>query len=80
MYCGLSVRLLRELDELQSRIQLEGAVYGLLGTALLTMTLGLLVKGEVIPPFDLAQAWPWLWMSAFLLWAGGSAVARKRYQ
>jgi hypothetical protein len=80
VYCALSLRLIRELDELQARIQLEGAVYGLLGTALLTMSAGLLVKGNVLPAFDLSQAWPWLWMSAFLLWAAGAAVARRRYE
>jgi hypothetical protein len=79
-YCRLALRIIRQLDELQARVQLEGAVYGLLGTALLTMTAGLLMKGGVLPPLSLAQAWPWLWISAFLLWAAGAGFAGGRYR
>ena len=79
-YCWLALRVLRQLDELEVRIQLEGAVYGLLGTALLTMTAGLLMRGGVVPALSLEQAWPWLWISAFLLWAAGSRVAGRRYR
>jgi hypothetical protein len=79
-YCWLALRVLRQLDELEVRIQLEGAVYGLLGTALLTMTAGLLMKGGVVPALTLGQAWPWLWISAFLLWAAGSRIAGRRYR
>jgi hypothetical protein len=79
-YCILAVRVIRQLDELEARIHLEGAVYGLLGTALLTMTLGLLMKGGVLPPVSLAQGWPWLWISTFLFWAAGCAFAGRRYR
>lgn len=79
-YCVLAVRLIRQMDELEARIQLEGAVFGLLGTAILTMTAGLLMKGEVIPTVTLEQGWPWLWMAAFLLWAAGSRLAGRRYR
>jgi len=79
-YCVLALRVIRQLDELETRIQLEGAAYGLLGTALLTMTAGLLMKGGVLPAVTLAQGWPWLWMSTFLLWAAGSGLAGRRYR
>ena len=79
-YCVLALRVIRELDKLEARIQLEGGLYGLLGTALLTMAVGLLMKGGVVPPVTLAQGWPWLWISTFLLWATGSALAGRRYR
>ena len=79
-YCVLALRLIRLMDELEARIQLEGAVYGLLGTALLTMTAGLLMKGGVVPAVTLAQGWPWLWIATFLLWAAGSRLAGQRYR
>lgn len=79
-YCRLAVRVIRQLDELEAKIQLEGAVYGLLGTALLIMTAGLLMKGGVVPPLSLAQAWPWLWIAAFSFWGAGSCLAGRRYR
>lgn len=80
VYCVLAVRIIRTFDELQARIHLEGALFGLLGTALLTMASGLLVRGGVIPPFTLASAWPWLWIAAFLLWGIGTVTAAARYR
>lgn len=79
-YCVLAVRIIRQFDELESRIQLEGALYGLLSTAILTMSGGLLMRGGVIPHASLAQAWPWIWMTAFLMWALGSLIAGRRYR
>lgn len=79
-YCVLAVRIIRQFDELESRIQLEGALYGLLSTAIVTMSGGLLMKGGVIPHASLAQAWPWLWITAFLTWGLGSIVAGSRYR
>ncbi len=79
-YCVLSLRALREMDELEARIQLEGAVYGLLGSALLIMAGGLLTTGGILPGYTLAQAWPWLWISAFTCWALGCGLAGRRYR
>lgn len=79
-HCVLAVRLIRLMDELQARIQLEGAVYGLLGTAVFTMAAGLLMKGQVIPSVTLAQGWPWLWIATFLFWCAGSRLAGQRYR
>lgn len=79
-YCVLAVRIIRGFDELESRIHLEGALSGLLGTAILTMSGGLLMKGDVIPSSTLAEAWPWLWITAFLMWGLGSFLAGRRYR
>lgn len=80
LFCVLAVRVIRGFDELETRIHLEGALYGLLGTALLTMAAGLLSKEGLLPAVTLATAWPWLWTSAFLLWGAGTIVAGARYR
>ena len=80
IYSVLAIRVIRGLDELQARIYLEGALYGLFGSALLTMTAGLLMRSGVIPPVTLAGAWPWLWTAAFLLWGAGTFAAASRYR
>ncbi len=79
-YCTLAVQIIRQFDELESRIHLEGALYGLLSTAIVTMAGGLLMRGGVIPHASLAEAWPWIWISAFLMWGLGSLVAGLRYR
>jgi hypothetical protein len=79
-YCILMLRIIRTLDELELRIQLEGAVYALLGTAILIMATGLMIKGRLMPEFSLERGWPWLWISIFLLWSGGSQLAARRYR
>ncbi|HXI21649.1 MAG TPA: hypothetical protein VNH46_11210 [Gemmatimonadales bacterium] len=80
IYLALLLRIIRGLDELQLRIKLEGAMLALLGTALAAMAAGLLVRTGVLPRYDLADAWPWLWMLAFGLWVIGSGIARSRYR
>lgn len=79
-FCMLAVRIIRDFDELESRIQLEGALYGLLSTAIITMSGGLLMKAGVIASASLADVWPWLWIAAFLTWGLGSIVAGHRYR
>jgi len=79
-YGVLTLRALREMDELEARIHLEGAIYGLLGSALLTMLAGLLTRGGILPTYSLGQLWPWLWIAAFLCWAAGCGVAGRRYR
>ncbi len=80
IYCVLAVRIVRGLDELEARVHLEGALFALLGSAMVTMTAGLLVKSGLIPPVTLGSAWPWLWTIAFLLWGAGTFIAGARYR
>lgn len=80
VFCVLAVKIVRGLDEMETRIHLEGALYGLLGTALLTMSTGLLSKEGIFPPVTMAVAWPWLWTVAFLLWGAGTFIAGARYR
>lgn len=80
IYCLLAIRVIRGLDELETRVHLEGALFGLLGTALLTMAAGLLSRGGLIPPLTLGFAWPWLWTAAFLFWGLGTVIAAARYR
>jgi hypothetical protein len=79
-YDALTLRALRDMDKLEARIHLEGAMYGLLRSALLTMLAGPLARGGILPLLSLGQLWPWLWFAAFLCWAAGCGVAGRRYR
>ncbi len=79
-YCRLLLRSIRESDELQARIQLEGAIYGLLASAMSIMAGGLLTGGGVLPQVSLDDAWPYLWMIAFFGWGAGTLHAGRRYR
>ena len=74
-------RLLREMDELQRRIQLEGCLFGAIGTV---------VSGTIINVFN-AQGFVGKWpaqglqvggayMTMFVLWCAGATIARLRYR
>jgi hypothetical protein len=79
-YGALTLRDLREMDELEARIHLEGAICGLLGSALLAMLAGLLTRGGIPPTCGLGQLRPWFWIAAFPCWAAGRGVAGRRYR
>lgn len=79
-YCRLLLRSIKEMDELQARIQLEGAIYGLLACAMSIMIGGLLTGNGVLPPVSLDDAWPFLWMIAFFGWGAGTLHAGRRYR
>jgi hypothetical protein len=68
------VRYLREIDELQRKIQLEALAFAFTGTALTTLSYGFL-ENAGLP--DLS--WVWVWPLMALLWVVGLVVAKKRY-
>jgi hypothetical protein len=69
------VRFLRQMDELQRRIQLEGLAFAFGGTALVTFTYGFLqIAG--LP----ALSWIWVFPLMCALWGCGLALAAWRYR
>lgn len=79
-YCILAIRGVHQLDELQTRIQLEGGLIGFFATIWGLVLLGLLAKAGVIPDWPLTQVWPWIWVAWGLLWAVGGLIAGRRYR
>ena len=69
------VRFLREIDELQRRIQLEALAVAFTATAVITLTYGFL-QNAGLP--DLS--WIWVWPIMGISWVIGLAVARWRYR
>ena len=69
------VRFLREIDELQRKIQLEALAFSFTATALLTLTYGFLQNAGVPN-----QSWIWVWPVMGIFWSIGLAVARQRYK
>ena len=73
------VRYLRQLDEMQQRIQLEALAIAFPAVLLLLLTLGLLqAAGVAIPQEDWSYRHIWIFALAF--YAVGVTVARRRYQ
>lgn len=72
----LSLRGLRELDELQRRIHLEALLVAFAGTAILATGWGFLeLAGAPEVRWGL-----WIWPAMSLLWAVGLVFARRRYR
>jgi hypothetical protein len=69
---------LRDLDELERRIQLEALAIAFPGALLLIMTLGLLQLAIPLSPADWSyrHIWPFLFLFYFL----GLALTRRRYR
>lgn len=72
------VRMLRQLDEMQKRIQLEALALAFPCSLLLLMTLGLLQRVITLPPEDLSYRH--VWPLVALLYFVGLVIARRRYQ
>lgn len=72
------IRGIRGMDELEQRIQLEALAVAYPLALLLIMTLGLVQLATPLSPDDWSyrHIWPFL----FVFYAGGLALARKRYQ
>ncbi len=72
------VNMLRQLDEMQKRIQLEALAIAFPCSLLLLMTLGLLQRVIPLPPEDWGyrHVWPLL----VIFYFGGIVLARRRYQ
>jgi hypothetical protein len=72
----LSLRGLRQLDELQRRIHLEALVLAFAGTAILVTGWGFLeLAGAPEARWGL-----WLWPAMSALWATGIYFGRRRYR
>lgn len=67
-------RAIRELDELQRRIQFEALAFGFSATAVLSLGYGFL-ENAGIPQLN----WAWVWPLMGVCWAGGLAMARRKY-
>ena len=72
------LRLIRRLDELQQRIQLEALAFAFPVSVGVLMLLGLLQRLVTLPVDDLSyrHVWPLMVFAYFV----GLAVARRRYQ
>ncbi|HTT58018.1 MAG TPA: hypothetical protein VMF63_12960 [Opitutaceae bacterium] len=77
-YVGCVVRMFRQVDELQRRIQLEALGFAFPATAILVMAVDLLEQAKVLP----AVHWGWsgLVVAMCLLWFAGWIRACRRYQ
>ena len=69
------VRVVREMDELQQRIQLEAVAFSLGSTAMLTFSYGFL-EGVGFPHLN----WTFVLPMIVALWGIGQIVARRRYR
>ena len=72
------VRGIRQLDELERRIQLEALAVAFPLTFLLMMTLGLLELAVKLKPED--WSYRHLWPFMFVFYLAGLTLARRRYQ
>lgn len=69
------IQFVREMDELQRKIQLDAMVFSLGLTGVITFTLGLL-EGVGVPSLSMT----WVLPLSIALWGIGLALASRRYQ
>ena len=69
---------IRSMDELERRIHLEALAFAFPVTVVLLMTLGLLELAISLPKEDLSYRHVWAFMP--VLYFGGVALSRRRYQ
>ncbi|MEP3329766.1 hypothetical protein [Sedimentitalea sp.] len=73
--CGVVVRSIRNLDELQLRLQLEALAISFAGTALFTFSYGFL-EGIGLPKISMFVVWPLM----ATLWVIGVILGRLRFR
>ena len=71
-----SFSAIRAMDELQRRIHLEGWMFSVIATSVVTLTVGLLQWMAAVPTVSLGWVWPIL-CSFYGL---GAALAQRRYR
>ncbi len=72
------IRLVRGMDELERRIQLEALAFAYPAVLVLLMTLGLLqLAGVALSPAD--WSFRHVWQIGVVLYVGGMALASRRY-
>ena len=76
MFCV--VRMLRRVDELQRRIQLEAIGFAFAATVILAMTVDLLEQAKLLPAIH--WGWSGLVVAMALLWGVGNVMASRRYR
>jgi hypothetical protein len=69
------MRMFRDLDELQRRIQFEAVAFSFLATCLITLTWAF-QQNAGLPRFDVSWVAPLL----ILLWGLGLGIAKRRYE
>jgi hypothetical protein len=72
--CGVIVKALRKMDEMQRKLQFEALAMAFAGTALITFGYGFL-EGAGLPRLSMFVVWPV--MAA--LWVVGVVLGRVRY-
>jgi hypothetical protein len=65
----------RAMDELQRRIHLEGMLFGVVGTSVVILSVGLLQWIAALPAFSVG----WLWVVLCAFYGLGTALAHRRY-
>lgn len=73
--CGVVIRSIRQLDELQRRLQLEALALAFAGTALITFGYGFL-EDAGLPRLSMFAVWPLMGV----LWLIGGLAGRMRYR
>jgi hypothetical protein len=77
-YIFCIVRMLRRVDELQRRIQLEAIGFAFAATVIVAMLVDLLEQAKIVPAIH--WGWAGLWTAMALLWALGNVIASRRYR
>jgi hypothetical protein len=70
-----NVGAIRAMDELSRRIVTEGMMFAIIGTIVVTLTVGFLQWMAAVPTFSVGWVWPIMCMFYIL----GCALARRRY-
>lgn len=77
LYVRRITRFVREMDELQRRIQLEAGFFGAIGTVFVITSINLLEKSDVLSTHGLG--WAGAFSTMFCLYLLGSFLAHRRY-
>lgn len=73
--CGVIIRSIAELDEMQRKVQFEALALAFAGTALITFGYGFL-EGTGLPKLSMFVVWPVM----ASLWFGGVIFGTVRYR
>ena len=78
LFLAAFIRLVREMDELERRVQLEALAFAYPALLVLVMALGLLeLAGVALSPAD--RSFRHVWQIGVVLYVGGIALSSRRY-